>query len=191
MFSQRTQNSNVFCCLWGFKWFQSHLQVFLVSSETLTSQNYIFLLLQHHFLSEILIWQMHNTLGSTIQQHHICITACQDGGSPSPREEISAHSWNSAGIPLHRAHQEWGLALPGPVAALGTALPSQSLMVGQGTQSSPTVFAQCFTLLRLLLIVNQQGLISPPKQHACLEVAQRNICALVKTNQAKSWGKSF
>lgn len=56
MFSLRKQNSSVFCCLWGFKWFQSYLQVFLVSSETLTSQNDIFLLLQHHFLSETLIW---------------------------------------------------------------------------------------------------------------------------------------
>lgn len=27
-------------------------------------------------------------------QHHVCIAAHQDGGSPRPEEEISAHSWN-------------------------------------------------------------------------------------------------
>lgn len=85
-----------------------------------------------------------------------------------------------------------GMALP----SCPRAKPGQSLMVGRGqaTCSLWCLLSASFSPGFFLLIVNQEEPIFPPsppqkKIHARLEAAQRNICALVKASQAKSWGK--
>lgn len=72
----------------------------------------------------------------------------------------------------------------------GMALPSQSLMVGTGH----TTLSHCVcsaTLSWLLLIVNQQGLISP--QNMLAEKWHQGIFVkiLVKISQTKSWGEKI
>lgn len=148
---------------WGCKWFQSCPQGFLVISECLTSPEDTFPALHHHSLFIRNINVVNTSPGTTLAvplpSSTVCIHGAPGGRAPNLDAEVSAHIQH---CPFVEPMASGAWTCPVQPSRAG-AEPGQSLMAGEGRQPTPAVFAQRFILSQFLLIVNQEGPISPPK----------------------------